>query len=75
MNTRSLRFRLIIWHAGLVTGVFILCGAVMCQVLSHYLKESLAESLLRRTQQIASSLLAGVEKTGEPFVADEIKAR
>jgi heavy metal sensor kinase len=75
MNTRSLRFRLIIWHAGLLTGIFILCGAAMCQVLSHYLKESLAESLRRRTQQIAASLLAGVEKTGEPFVADEIKAR
>jgi heavy metal sensor kinase len=75
MNTRSLRFRLIVWHAGLLTGVFILCGATMYQVLSHYLKQSLAESLLRRTQQIAASLLAGVEKTGEPFVADEIKAR
>ena len=74
MNTRSLRFRLIMWYAGLLTGVFLLCGATMCQALRHYLKQSLAESLLRRTQQI-SSLLAGVEKTGEPFVTDEIKAR
>ncbi len=75
MNTRSLRFRLIIWYAGLLTGVFLLCGATMCQALRHYLKQSLAESLLRRTQQIAASLLAGVEKTGEPFVVSEIKAR
>src|SRR5208282_1108614 len=75
MNTRSLRFRLIMWYAGLLTGVFLVCGATMCQALRHYLKENLAESLLRRTQQIAVSLLAGVEKTGEPFVADEIKAR
>jgi heavy metal sensor kinase len=75
MNTRSLRFRLIIWYAGLLTGVFLICGATMCQALRHYLKQSLAESLQRRTQQIAASLLAGVEKTGEPFVADEIKAR
>jgi heavy metal sensor kinase len=74
MNTRSLRFRLIMWYAGLLTGVFLLCGATMWQALRHYLKESLAESLLRRTQQIGS-LLAGVEKTGEPFVTDEIKAR
>jgi heavy metal sensor kinase len=75
MNTRSLRFRLIMWYAGLLTGVFLLCGAIMCQALRHYLKESLAESLLRRTHQIAASLLAGVEKTGETFVVDEIKAR
>jgi heavy metal sensor kinase len=75
MNTRSLRFRLIIWYAGLLTGVFLICGATMCQALRHYLKQSLAESLQRRTQQIAASLLAGVEKTGESFVADEIKAR
>jgi heavy metal sensor kinase len=75
MNTRSLRFRLIIWYAGLLTGVFLLCGAIMHEALSHYLKHSLAESLLRRTQQIAVSLLANVEKTGEPFVVSEIKAR
>jgi heavy metal sensor kinase len=75
MNTRSLRFRLILSYAGLLTGIFLLCGTTMYQALSHYLKQSLADSLLRRTQQISASLLAGVEKTGEPFVVDEIKAR
>jgi heavy metal sensor kinase len=75
MNTRSLRFRLILWYAGLLTGVFLLCGAIMCQALRHYLKESLAQSLLRRTHQIATSLLAGVEKNGEPFVVEQIKER
>jgi heavy metal sensor kinase len=75
MNTRSLRFRLIMWYAGLLTGVFLLCGATMYQALRHYLKQSLAESLQRRTRQITVSLLADVEKTGEPYVVDEIKAR
>lgn len=75
MNTRSLRFRLIMWYAGLLTAVFILCGATMYQVLGHYLRQSLGESLLRRTQQIKVSLLANVDKTGETFVVDEIKAR
>ncbi|HEV7927622.1 MAG TPA: ATP-binding protein [Verrucomicrobiae bacterium] len=75
MNTRSLRFRLIMWYAGLLTGVFLLCGATMYLVLRHYLEQSLAESLRRRTQQITVSLLAKVEETGEPFVVDEIKAR
>jgi heavy metal sensor kinase len=75
MNTRSLRFRLVMWYAGLLTGVFLLCGATLYQVLSRYLEQNLAESLLRRTGQITVSLLAAVEKTGEPFVVDEIKAR
>src|SRR5277367_3594890 len=75
MNTRSLRFRLIMWYAGLLTGVFLLCGVAMYQVLRHYLEQSLAESLVRRTRQITVSLLADVEKTGEPYVVNEIKAR
>lgn len=75
MNTRSLRFRLIMWYVGLLTSVFILCGAAMYQVLSHYLEQNLAQSLLRRIQQISASLLPDVGKTGEQFVVDEIKAR
>ena len=33
MNPRSIRFRLIIWYAGLLTGVFLLFGVVLFQVL------------------------------------------
>ncbi|HUD48246.1 MAG TPA: ATP-binding protein [Candidatus Baltobacteraceae bacterium] len=75
MNPRSLRFRLIIWYAGLVTSVFVLLGGVMYQELRHYLVRSLAALLTRRTDQIAVSLLADVERTGERYVVDEIKAR
>jgi heavy metal sensor kinase len=75
MNTRSLRFRLIIWYAGLLTTVFLLFGVMMYQVLRHYLIQSLADSLDRRIEQIAISLLANAEKTGEGYVIDEIKAR
>ncbi|HZM03125.1 MAG TPA: histidine kinase dimerization/phospho-acceptor domain-containing protein, partial [Candidatus Saccharimonadales bacterium] len=75
MNTRSLRFRLIIWYAGLLTTVFLLFGVVMYQVLRHYLKQSLADSLDRRIVQIEISLLANVGKTGETYVVEEINAR
>jgi heavy metal sensor kinase len=75
MNTRSLRFRLIIWYAGLLSAVFIVFNVAMCQLLRNYLQRSLAESLLRRADQIAVSLLADVQKTGEHYVVDEIKAR
>jgi heavy metal sensor kinase len=75
MNTRSLRFRLLMWHAGLLSAVFILFSVATCQLLRHYLEHSLAESLLRRADQISVSLLANADKTGERYVVDEIKAR
>lgn len=75
MNPRSLRFRLIIWYAGLLTGVFLLFGVALYQVLRGYLEHSLAQTLLRRSQQIAVSLVDGVDKTGERYVADQITAR
>jgi heavy metal sensor kinase len=63
------------WYAGLLITGFLLFGVMMYQVLRHYLIQSLAESLDRRIDQITISLLASVEKTGEPYVVDEIKAR
>jgi heavy metal sensor kinase len=75
MNTRSLRFRLIIWYAGLLSAVFVLFSVATYQLLRHYLEHSLAESLLRRAGQISASLLVVANKTGEQYVIDEIKAR
>lgn len=74
MNPRSLRFRLVMWHAGLLTGVFLLCGAAMHQVLGFYLRQSVVQGLHRRIQQI-NGLLDGAQKTGEKYIVDEIKAR
>lgn len=75
MNTRSLRFQLILWYAGLLTGVFLLFGVATYQAIRHYLQRSLAESLERRIQQIEASLLANAQKTGAPYIVSEIKAR
>jgi heavy metal sensor kinase len=75
MNPRSIRFRLIIWYAGLLTAVFLLFGVALYQVLRGYLEHSLAETLARRSDQIAVSLLANLDKTGERYVAEEIQSR
>jgi len=75
MNTRSLSFRLVAWYASLLTGVFILLGAVMFFDLRHFLESNLRESQARRAQQIADTLLARVGETGENYVAREIKDR
>lgn len=74
MNTRSLRFRLISWYAGLLICVFVLFGLAMYQALKHYMEVSLRESLVRRGEQIAT-LLTHLNQTGETYVIDEIKAR
>ena len=75
MNSRSIRFRLIMWYAGLLTGVFLLFGIILYQVLRGYLEHSLAQTLVRRSEQIAVSLLDEADKTGDHYVAYQITAR
>jgi heavy metal sensor kinase len=75
MNPRSIRFRLIMWYAGLLTGAFLLFSVVLYQVLRGYLESSLGQTLFRRSEQIAISLLVDINKTGERYVADQIAAR
>ncbi len=75
MNPRSLRFRLIVWHVALLTGVFVLFGACVYAGLKNYLEGNLTESLVRRGSQIAETLLAQINATGEAYVAREIEAR
>jgi len=74
MNTRSIRFRLTAWYAGLVTGAFAAMGLLMLWGVSHYLNASLGETQVRRARQIAQSLLGRVNQTGEAHVADEIES-
>jgi heavy metal sensor kinase len=75
MNPRSIRFRLIIWYAGLLTGAFLVFGVALYQVFQSYLENSLAQLLFHRSNQIALSLLSGIAKTGERYVADQIATR
>ena len=75
MNTSSIRFRLISWYAGLLTGGFLLFGVALYSGLRHYLESDLRQTLERRGHQIAESLLTGVETTGWSYVRDEINAR
>ncbi len=74
MNTRSIRFRLIAWYAGLLASGFMLLSALMVFGLTRYLETDLRRTQAQRARQIADTLLAGVERSGEPFVAHEIDA-
>jgi heavy metal sensor kinase len=73
MNTRSLSFRLVVWYAGVLTVVFIVLGALTLILLRHYLEGSLLDNQARRARQIADSLLAAIDTTGEGFIARQVQ--
>ncbi len=74
MNTRSIRFRLVVWYAGLLIAVFVLLGTLIYGGLKLYLEESLARAQIRRAEQIAETLLANIATTGEAHVINEINS-
>jgi heavy metal sensor kinase len=73
VNTRSLSFRLVVWYAGVLSAVFIVLGALTVVFLRHYLEASVLDTQARRARQIADSLLAAIDKTGEGFVAQQVE--
>jgi heavy metal sensor kinase len=74
MNTQSIRFRLIVWYAGLLIIVSLLLATLIYGGLKVYLEQSLSKAQSRRAQQIADTLLANIGKTGEAHVVSEINA-
>ncbi|HUL75701.1 MAG TPA: ATP-binding protein [Vicinamibacteria bacterium] len=74
MNTRSIRFRLVAWYAGVFVLVCVAFGAYTYLSLRHYLRSELQDGLRRRAHQIGTSLLLGIEKTGEAFVVEQIRS-
>ena len=56
MNTRSLKFRLVVWYAGWLSIVFIVFGISVYASLGYHLRKSLREALERRPRQIVELL-------------------
>src|SRR5260370_12922440 len=73
MNTRSIRFRLTVWYAGLLAGLLALFSIASYVVLERYLTETLRDSLARQARDIGQTLLANVNQSGEAYVIGEIK--
>ena len=74
MNTRSLSFRLVTWYAGVLTLVFILIGALTIILLREYLEANVLDTQARRARQIADTLVAAANRTGESAMAQEVEA-
>lgn len=72
MNTRSIRFRMTVWYAGLLAGLLILFGAFAYLGLEHYLHRTMIESLGTQAQQIGA-LLKNIDASGETYVIDEVE--
>jgi heavy metal sensor kinase len=73
VNTRSLSFRLVVWYAGVLTAVFVILGALTLVFLRHYLEASVLDTQARRARQIADTLLAAIDRTGEAGVAQQVE--
>src|SRR5215813_14579688 len=73
MNTRSTRFRLTVWYAGLLTTLLALFGVVIYFTLERFLERSLTDTLAKDAQTIGQSWLFDVNQSGPGYVAGEIE--
>jgi len=73
VNVRSIKFRLVAWYAGLLTGIFLLLCVSLYLDLRSFLENGLRETQARRARQLGNALLAHVPQTGEPYVLGQIK--
>ncbi len=72
---RSLKFQLIGWYAGVLTGCFALLAAATYLALQKSLVGALAENQLRRARQIAELVRNQVERADEAHIGQEIEVR
>jgi heavy metal sensor kinase len=75
MNTRSLRFQLVVWYAAVLTGCLVMIGAATYVVLQSSLVGALNENQLRRARQIGQLLVEEIPRQGEAQVGNEINGR
>src|SRR5262245_54014887 len=73
MNTRSVRFRLTVWYAGLLTTLLALFGVVVYIALERFLERSLTDTLAKDAQTIGQSWLFDMGQSGPGYVASEIE--
>jgi len=75
MNTRSLRFQLVAWYAGVLAGCFVLIGAATYVVLQSSLIGALRETQMRRARQVGQLVLDEIRTSSAARVGEEIQAR
>ena len=72
MNTRSLRFRITAWYAGLLAGALISFGVSVYLGLERYLDWTLQRTLATECQTIGTELLSQLSAKDNSWLATEI---
>src|SRR5262245_19836734 len=73
MNTRSIRFRLTVWYAGLLTVLSVLFGGFIYFTLEKILERNLSDTLAKEAGTIGESWIRDANQTGPGYVAAEIE--
>jgi heavy metal sensor kinase len=73
MNSRSITFRLVAWHAGISLLVCAGFGLYTYFGLSYFLRLAQTDTLERRAGEVAAILAAHVAREGESYTIDLIK--
>src|SRR5262245_28186719 len=72
MSTRSIRFRLTAWYAGLLTILIGLFGFFVYFTLDQFLESTLRDTLVTQAQTIGETWLREVAQNGDDYVIGEI---
>ncbi len=72
MNTRSLRFRITAWYAGLLAGTLIVFGVSVYLGLERYLDWTLQRTLVSECRTIGTELLSQLPVKDNAWLATEI---
>lgn len=72
MNSRSIRFKLIIWYGGLIAILFVVLGLGGYFGLKFYLERITKESLAKRARLIASTVQADMDRYGEASIVTDL---
>ncbi|HSI12221.1 MAG TPA: ATP-binding protein [Chthoniobacter sp.] len=75
MNSQSIHFRLIVWHAGVLLLVLLGFGAFTYTTLRFFSNQVLREAMAHRAQQIADLVTSNAAAKDPNFVSREIVKR
>ena len=75
MNTRSLKFQLVGWYAGILTACFGLLAVATYLALGRSLEGALRETQLRRARQVAELVREQVRDHAEARIGQEVEVR
>ena len=73
MNTKSLRFRMTLWYAGLLAMALLMFGTTVYVGLERHLNREMNESLIRLARTIGDEVLVSVAARGPQFAVTEIE--